>query len=512
MRHRFVLSLAVVTLAVGACSSGSRSNPGAAKTPHSTTSPTTTSAAEAPAPGPGAAIANEITGGKGINLASASTGPSVPKGWVESEYAVEGTATRYSSPGPLPTDGHWNLTEIASDPRADTVTHAPYRTRIVVRRPAQAKDFNGTVVVEWLNVSGGLDAAPDYSYAKNEIVRSGTAWVGVSAQSIGIEGGAVAVPIKVATDAGAGKGLRVLDPARYAGLHHPGDAFSYDIFTQVARALRAPKALNPLGSLVPKHMLAIGESQSAFALTTYIDGVQPLTREFDGFLVHSRGGAAAPLGAPGKGIDIAGTISGAPTRLRTDLAAPILVLETETDVLGILNYQPASQPDDARLRVWETAGTAHADRYLIGTIGELIGCPSPINAGPGHFTVASALHALTRWVADGVAPPRAPRLEINGTAYARDEFGNVKGGIRTPLVDVPVDTLSGESGGGSVACLLFGSTKPLTAAQLSARYPSRAKYLAEYRAAADRAIKAGFVLPADRAELLAAADPSRIGT
>ncbi len=501
MRNRFVFSLAAFTLAVGACSSGSSSNPAAAKTPQSSKSPATTNAADAPTPGPAAEVANEITGGKGINLASASTGPVVPKGWIESEYAVEGTAASYSSAGPLPTDGRWTLTEGVT---------APYRTRIVVRRPAQAKDFNGTVVVEWLNVSGGLDAAPDYSYAKNEIVRTGTAWVGVSAQSIGIEGGPVAVPIKVAIDAGAGKGLRVLDPARYDDLHHPGDAFSYDIFTQVARALRAPKTVNPLGGLVPKHLLAIGESQSAFALTTYIDGVAPLTREFDGFLVHSRGGAAAPLGAPGKGIDIAGTISGAPTKLRTDLAAPILVLETETDILGILNYQPASQPDDARLRVWEVAGTAHADRYLVGTIGELIGCPSPINAGPGHFVVASALHALTRWVADGIAPPRAPRLEINGTAYVRDEFGNVKGGIRTPLVDVPVNTLSGESGGGSVACLLFGSTKPLTAAQLSARYPSRAKYLAEYRAAAERPIKAGFVLAADRAELLAAADPSRI--
>ncbi len=503
MRHRFVVSLAVFAVALAACSSGSSPTSPAAKSSPSKQPTSATRSADAPTPGPAATVANEITGGKGINLASATGGPSVPKGWVESEYAVEGTATSYSSAGPLPSDGHWTLTQGGS---------APYRTRVVVRRPAKAQDFNDTVVVEWLNVSGGLDAAPDYSYGKSEILRSGTAWVGVSAQSIGIEGGAVAVPIKVATDAGAGKGLRVLDPARYADLHHPGDAFSYDMFTQVARALRAPKTLDPLGGLTPKHVLAIGESQSAFALTTYLDGVQPLTREFDGFFIHSRGGAAAPLGAPGAGIDIAGTISGTPTRLRTDLTAPILVLETETDVLGILNYQPAAQPDGPRLRTWEAAGTAHADRYLVGTVGELIGCPTPINAGPGHFVVAAALAALTRWVADGVAPPRAPRLEINGTAYVRDEFGNVKGGIRTPLVDVPVDTLSGESGGGSVACLLFGSTKPLTAAQLDARYPSRAKYLAEFRAAADRAIKSGFVLPADRAELLAAADPSQIGT
>ena len=36
---------------------------------------------------------------------------------------------------------------------------ADYRTRILVYRPADAARFNGTVVVEWLNVSGGLDGA-----------------------------------------------------------------------------------------------------------------------------------------------------------------------------------------------------------------------------------------------------------------------------------------------------------------------------------------------------------------
>ena len=65
--------------------------------------------------------------------------------------------------------------------------------RIVVRRPRSPSAFNGVVVVEWLNVSGGLDAAPEYTYLRNELVRAGYAWVGVSAQYIGIEGGPVAV-------------------------------------------------------------------------------------------------------------------------------------------------------------------------------------------------------------------------------------------------------------------------------------------------------------------------------
>ncbi|MBN2623405.1 MAG: hypothetical protein JXA83_08560, partial [Acidimicrobiales bacterium] len=282
--------------------------------------------------GPAAEIAGPLTGGGGISLASVSPGPDLDEaGWVEEEFTAAGTATSYRSPGDLPTDGTYELEEDAS---------ADYRTRIVVRRPGDAADFNGTVVVEWLNVSGGLDASPDYGYAAEELVRGGYAWVGVSAQRIGVEGGPVAVTVDAAAGV-AGQGLRAVDPERYGDLSHPGDAFSYDIFTQVGRALRAPDATDALGGLEPERLLAVGESQSGFALTTYVNGVQPLTLAYDGFLVHSRGGAAAPLGEPDEGIDIAGTIGGPPTQIRTDLDAPVIVLETETDVLGVLNYHPA---------------------------------------------------------------------------------------------------------------------------------------------------------------------------
>ena len=113
----------------------------------------------------------------------------------------------------------------------------PYRTRVVVRRPADAAAFSGTVVVEWLNVSSGLDANPDWAFLAPELVRTGVAWVGVSAQCIGVEGGAVAV------DAGegagdAGVGLKGHDPERYGSLDHPGDAFAYDIYSQVGAAVR----------------------------------------------------------------------------------------------------------------------------------------------------------------------------------------------------------------------------------------------------------------------------------
>lgn len=438
-------------------------------------------------------------------LLSPVPGPDLTKaGYAQDEYAVSGTASAYSTPGAFPVDGKMELTP---------TTKAGYETRIVVRRPKSAKNFNGTVVMEWNNVSGGLDVAPDWTYTADEIVRAGYAWVGVSAQKIGIEGGNVAVMTPLSNLGGAGKGIKNLDPARYGKLHHPGDAYSYDIFTQVARALRTSGKDGALGGLDPKHLLAMGESQSAFALTTYFDGVQPLTHEFDGFLIHSRGASAQPLGEPGKGTDIASAITSTPVRFRTDLAVPVLTVETETDVLGILNYDVARQPDNPHLRVWQVAGTSHVDAFQLGPVADQFGCSKPVNSGPDHYVVADALSALNRWVVDGKVPPHSPKLEIakDRKSYVLDANGVAKGGIRTPAVDVPVDVLSGmPSPGASVACLLAGSTTPIPPARLAELYSSRADYLAKYAKSTDAAIKAGFVLPADRKAMLADAQPDRV--
>ncbi len=77
--------------------------------------------------------------------------------------------------------------------------------------------------------------------------------------------------------------------------------------------------------------------------------------------------------------------------------------------------------------------------------------------------------------------------------------------------DAPVDVLSGlPAPGASVICILFGTTTPIPAAQLTARYPTRDDYLAAYEKATDAAIDAGFVLPEDRKTALAEAQPDRI--
>ena len=498
-----ILALVAVTIAaLGACSSDDDDGAEAGGGDDGAASTETVDRPD----GPTATLAGPLTAGEGtVSLAAGREFDLEAAGFVQDEYTAEGTATSYRSEGELPTDGTYELVEDAT---------ADYRTRIVVRRPAEAADFNGTVVVEWLNVSAGIDASPDFTYTADELLRGGYAWVGVSAQRIGVEGGDVLVSPGPAADGLAGRGLKALDPERYGTLTHPGDAFAYDIYTQVGRALRTNED-GALGELEPERVLAVGESQSAFALTTYVNGVQPLTLAFDGFLVHSRGGAAAPLGTPGEGMDLASSIGGQPTTIRTDLDAPVLIVQTETDVTSVLGYYPARQDDTDTVRLWEIAGTAHADAYQIGLAMSAIQCPAPINEGPQHFLIKTALRSLDTWVRDGTPPPEAPRLEVDDSGAAptivRDDDGIALGGIRTPPVETPTAILSGDPpADASIICMLLGTTTPMTAEQLTARYPSADAYQAAYEDATDAAIEAGFVLEEDRDAMLEEADPSII--
>jgi Alpha/beta hydrolase domain len=453
-------------------------------------------------------VTGPVTGGKGAIVLQGTSFDLGSVGYTQSEFFLSGNAASYApaaSQGPLGSDGRWQVASAST---------APYTTRIVVYRPANPARFNGTVVVEWLNVSAGLDVAPDWIYAHNELIRDGFAWVGVSAQAAG-----------VAADKAA-------DPVRYAALSHPGDSYSYDIFSQAGQAVR-DNAAKIFGGLRPRTVLAEGESQSAFRLTTYVDAIQPLAHEYDGFLIHSRGGGSAALSqAPQADIPTPQVVY-----FRPDLGVPVLAVETETDLM-LLGYLPDQQADFPGFRLWEVAGTAHADDYIAnlgagdngsGAVGrqELdsmlnppagtpgFTCATPINTGEGHYVVDAAEHALNRWVTTGVAPAKAARLQVttSGSApsFVLDANGNVKGGVRTPAVDVPVATLSGLGQSGSSFCFLFGTTTPFSAQRLAALYPTHARFVARWVVDTAADVAAGFIRPADAAELVAAAIHSGVG-
>jgi len=462
-----------------------------------------------------AAVLEPLTGGGRTVLTGSIGCPRLRDvGYVESEWRCSGTAVSYTAPDGLDGDGGWRLTEDAT---------APFVTRVVVRRPEDRASVSGTVVVEWLNVSSGSDAAPLYGFLAPELLRRGHVWVGVSAQWSGVVAAPPLVNVEGSNASGSGgggvsgirlTGLQDADPDRYGGLVHPGDAYCYDMFTRCAAAVAASES-PVLGDLDVRSVLAVGESQSGYALTTYVNGVQPLTRGFDGFLIHSRGGPAMPLGEPGRGVDMEAGRGDPPVRIRTDLSEPVLVVETETDLLGYLRFLPARQDDGDMYRLWEVAGAAHADRSIVGDFEEVLGCADPVNRGQQRFVVRAALAHLDRWAARGEQPPVAQRIsvrdDVDGPAFVTDDVGNAQGGVRTPCVDVPTEILSGlAAAGSSRICQLFGRTLPAPDAALRARYGGVADYLARYAAATESAIDAGFALAEDRDELLADARPEVI--
>lgn len=470
--------------------------------PSSTTESSTTTTEPEPT-GPAADIAEELTGGLGIFVGSPPDRVDDPS-YVVSEFVAAGNAEAFTAEGELTEDGRWTLTPDRS---------ADYRTRIVIRAPEDPDDFSGVAVLEWFNVSGGIDADPEWSMLQEEIVRQGHIWVGVSAQALGIEGGEVRVTLgDIEGDDAIGKGLRAIDPERYGSLTHPGDAYSFDIYSQIGRAVAEGI---PGTDLVPTALLAGGESQSAAALVTYVNGFQPEHRVFDGFFVHSRGGSGLPVDIPDDGVaDIAAALTRPPSILRTDLDVPIIVVQAENDVVGPLRGIGARQEDTDRFRLWEIAGTAHADIRLTGTTAaESVDCGAPINDGPMHVVAKAAFRGLVDWVQDGTAPPEAPRLELTDdeSAIARDSDGIAVGGIRTPPVEVPTEVLSGEPGpSGEIFCILSGSVLPLPPPSPAERYGSVDGYLAEFEEATDEAIDAGVVLEDDRAAIEAYATPDRL--
>jgi hypothetical protein len=486
LRGFSLCGLVVSVLACGSCGSS-----GATVTPADPT-------VQGPITSPGIPF---VAGTRGLRLSDV--------GYEQAEYFISGTATSYTNVGELGSDGRWEVQE------ADT---AEYKTRILVYRPVDASAFSGTVVVEWLNVSGGLDAAPDWSSMHTELIREGHIWVGVSAQIDGIEGTGGTFPLN----------LKAVSPERYAPLSHPGDSFSYDMYSQAAQAVRSPVGTDPLNGMVAKRLIATGESQSAGRMVSYVNAFAKRYQVFDGYLIHSRGGGSPPLSqSPQAEVPTPEVV-----RVRDDLGDPVLMFQTESDLLR-LDSVPSRQADSNMFRLWEVAGTSHVDVYALVTSNTDLGndpsvadvievtepvygvitCDTPINCGPQHWVLKAGLHGLVQWITTGEPLPEAERLKLTAdeAAFVLDDLGNVLGGIRTNYVDVPVAVLSGLGQTGESFCDLFGTTLLFDGAELATLYPTHQEYVDAVHASTDGAVAAGFLLPVDAALIVAAAENSNIG-
>ncbi len=244
------------------------------------------------------------------------------RGYVEEEFFISGTACRYNGVG------------LATAAIRDC--GFPYKTRIIVRRPASARTFNGTVLAEWQNVTAQYDIDHYWLESSEHIMRSGYAWVGISAQRAGVQ--PLPPPASPLTSINT---LKAWSPLRYGSLDVTAggtvldDSLRFDIFSQAVIALRAPAGTGPLGPLSPSVVIALGTSQSGSNLAAYHNSIAPLyERVADAYFIGESRGV-----------------------LRTDLVVPVLRLLSEVDVRS--NFAP---PDAANYRHWEVAGASGTAR------------------------------------------------------------------------------------------------------------------------------------------------------
>ena len=423
-------------------------------------------------------------------------------GYVEEEFILSGTSNVYD----------W-----AADGMVSVKTpNAPYASRILVRRPANASKFSGTVIVELDNAARRYDWSMMWGYGRDYWLEHGDAWVGL--------------PVPAALES-----FKKFNPQRYAAISManptpnaacPGagkngpspieDGLRWDFYAQVAAALKSNAAGQPMAGMKVQRVFL---TTQAGDITTFINAFHDRARlasgkpVFDGYLVRN-----PP--APAKTNQCAPNIAANdPRRTIKDIDVPVMAVAAQGEVPDNLKMRKADSDDPkGRYRLYEIAGAAHIETFayaglpsfeeqnLIGLAQGTADWPFNAKCEPEiplsqhpllKYSFHGAYRNLDQWVAKGVAPPKAPRLETkeNGE-LAMDQFGHALGGVRSPWVDVPTATYLTTSPG-PATCRELGHMIPFDAARLSQLYPSPKDYVSKVNASVDKAVKEKFFTETD---------------
>jgi hypothetical protein len=429
-------------------------------------------------------------------------------GYSETEYLVRGVANIYQWAG-------------APEQAAVAVRDAaiPYATRMLVRRPIDARKASGLVVVELFNPTGLYDFAPLWGFSWQHFTRRGDVWVGVTVK-----------PVAAAT-------LRRFDPLRYGSLEfsfpqspdcrptppragtpgandprvNPPDAengLAWDLIAQVGALLRSSSKENPALDIAPRHIVAAGYSQTGGYLITFANAMHRVLRlgngapVFDGYL-NAAGSNPAPINQCAEAL-----ADEDPRRRVLPRDVPFVMAMTESD----FNRVPALRREDSDaagdlFRLFEIAGSGHAGPFDAGVPQAsdlaIAGFAPPADGlcmeQRGDYPVGLAFNAIWQqygeWLSARVPMPSMPRIQTDAQhQVVRDANGNALGGWRLPQLDVP---LAGYAGSGTPrensdrarsSCALTGVKTPFPAATLKALYRDRAEYLRQFRTAVEQAV------------------------
>jgi len=435
------------------------------------------------------------------------------RGYIEDEYLMSGTANVYTE------DEHHTPTAIFEN--------APYATRVLVRRPAEAAAFSGNVVVEILNASAMMDIDRMWVNSWQYFMRNGDIYVGISSKGHVV---------------GA---LKKFDAVRYADVcwDNPmpereapegarGGPFGHlaefesglfwDMFVDLAKLLRGDSQMNPIAGYGNRSVTATGWSQSGSYITRM---VKSFPGNFDGYLAAGCGAGLAPINAYeppaepffSRGVPKGG-VMGAPE--------PYININTESENRPSNWLGDFDQPD-FKFRTYQIPGSSHDSHYslieyyegqLAKDVTKIYGFElgyEGVDGEPMDFPFEPIFNAAFRnlyvWVREGVPAPHAPPIETEVVAKEfadpfgaqlrnrTDALGNAKGGIRSPALDYPtgVYTSFSKKADGSIIPM-FGKVQPFSAEKLKSLYGDIANYERLVTKGTDEMIASGFLLAEDK--------------
>ena len=368
-----------------------------------------------------------------------------------------------------------------------TAQGQPYTTRILVRRPEDAKNFSGIVLAEPMHPTGNSWMFHFvHSYAMNQ-----------GHISLEIVTGIVPLFTQVNTQ-------------RYAPLAIVNGQAN-EILAQIG-ALVKSGSRGPLEDLPVRKMILMGTSASAAAVTAYLPAhmiyrAEGMKTIFDGFLPTSMGG-----NGPIMKVDV-----------------PLILMPTMTEIVAsAASGNPYRRSDgDApgdQFRIYEVAGMAHNDSR-VNPVYDPDPCKYPVSRFPQGMGISAGLKNLIQWVDEGKVPPRADYVVVDndlkndGSVLALDANGNPKGGVRSSYVDVPVNRYvspnepnpkpipnpSSLTAAASVQlfCSIAGYEVPLTREQVQPLYKSKKDYRSKVEQRANQLIEEGWLPPVYKGLILA---------
>lgn len=421
--------------------------------------------------------------------------------------------------------GHANVYEEAGDSMKVKHTALPYKNRIMVRKPEESNHFSGRVYIDIYNASNGYDIEDIWRRSSQYFLENGHVYIGVTSK-----------PINVLS-------LKNFDYERYHSLNWTGaepavqpatvdknmsipgteEGLFWDILSQLAVLTRENKAAFLKGYAVDSLYL-MGQSQSGMYLNTYITYFNPYLKNekdkslFDGYLNVVGAGVMRTLNQKeGEAF-----MFGARPSAISKVDVPFINVSAHGDI-NLFKTMPRmlealedSNTENHKIRHYEVASAPHTDPAspLIPDNEEIKKTKNPPKILDGEYSytvndlkldyyVNSALELLHQWAVHDVEPPAGQSIEQDDAGNViEDEFGNAKGGLRSPYVDVPIATYhanakASEDELDQSVGNVNGSMDYFTKEKFLESYGTKENYLSQFNEAVDQQVEEGLLLLSD---------------